>query len=282
MSELIQMRQRIKAIETIKKITHAMRLISMSAHSRLKMKHDTINLYKKSLSALFYKVSLSAPQWHNTVAQPPAKSPAALLVILIGSQKGLCGNFNTALFSRFQHIINEHTNYSINIIAIGKKATDYCENNYGPLVIQTHNQFSARSLFTTTQSIVHTIMHHYPAYTKVIIVHNVLHNFFHQKPYVTPLIPFDRNTGIENQAIEEYTWEQDPEDILNCLLDQYLHIQIQYALFQSLLAEHAARFISMDNATRNAEQLLDHSKLMYNKLRQTKITKELTELSSSF
>jgi F-type H+-transporting ATPase subunit gamma len=81
---------------------------------------------------------------------------------------------------------------------------------------------------------------------------------------------------------EQYTWEQNPSDILDDLALQYLTATMYRLLFQSLLAEQAARFISMDNATRNAKQLLEDTQLQYNKLRQAKITRELTELSASF
>ena len=101
MAQLIQMRQRIKAIETIKKITHAMRLISMSMHSRLRAKAPTLAEYQKEVTTMFQKVKLAAPQWKNSVMFPEAASESNPLIVLVASQKGLCGNFNSALFRAF-------------------------------------------------------------------------------------------------------------------------------------------------------------------------------------
>ena len=92
MAQLIQMRQRIKAIQTIKKITHAMRLISMSTHSRLRTKAPQIEQYQQEVATMFKKVQYAAPEWKNEFIHPETKNRP--LIILAGSQKGLCGNFN--------------------------------------------------------------------------------------------------------------------------------------------------------------------------------------------
>src|SRR5438477_12588314 len=103
MSQLIQMRNRIKTIETIKKITHAMRLISMSAHAHMKVQQEPLGFYLKTLSSLIAKVYQTAPRWKHERLMPKQKIKNSL-TIFIGSQKGLCGNFNTQLIK----VLNEH------------------------------------------------------------------------------------------------------------------------------------------------------------------------------
>ena len=95
------------------------------------------------------------------------------------------------------------------------------------------------------------------------------------------LLPIEQENTAEPLSKDDYLWEQSPNDLLDQLAYQTLEVQLHYLLFESLLAEHAARFISMDNATRNAQSLLEETQLQYNKLRQAKITKELTELVSN-
>ena len=102
MAQLIQMRQRIKAIQTIKKITHAMRLISMSMHSRLRNRAPILKTYQDEVSAMFGKVRFAAPEWKSALMHPQGDPESNPLVILIASQKGLCGNFNSSLFKAFQ------------------------------------------------------------------------------------------------------------------------------------------------------------------------------------
>jgi F-type H+-transporting ATPase subunit gamma len=279
MAELIQLRQRIKAIETIKKITHAMRLIAMSSHSRLKNKQEPFTVYINNLKILFGRIQQAAPHWINPIMHPDVQENTRSLVILIGSQKGLCGNFNTTLFHQFV----KNTAQRTDVIVIGKKAIDFISTrHYGP-IIAVYEKCSLQNLFAIAQSIMQEITQAQPIYTSVILHSNILQNFFTQKPHMTKIIPFVMPSSEENNTqVQEYLWEQSATTILDSLLQQYLETEIQYCLFQSLLAEQAARFISMDSSTRNAESLLDVSKLEYNKLRQAKITKELTELVSSF
>lgn len=284
MSQLVQMRQRIKAIETIKKITYAMRLISMSAHSRLKRRQDTIIRYIDTIEQLFGKIYTTHATWRSPILNPTATHNKQL-IILVGSQKGLCGNFNSNLSYFFEAHSNEYANQSYDMIIIGKKIIDATKKNTNANVIATYETFNMHNLFTIAQAIADTIINASPVYTQVTLFSNQLKGFFVQKPHATILVPFTpsaRATNTTPIATDDFIWEHEPTELLNHIANQYLEAQIQNLLFQSLYAEQAARFVSMDNATRNAENLLESTTLTYNKLRQAKITKELTELTSSF
>src|SRR5258708_37859253 len=104
MSKLIQMRNRIKTIETIKKITDVMRIISMSAHSRLKIKQEPLSEYLNTLKKLLAKVQQATPSWTHERLMPTTEQNNNALIVVIGSQKGLCGGFNTQV-SKF---LNEY------------------------------------------------------------------------------------------------------------------------------------------------------------------------------
>ena len=281
MSELVQMRQRIKAIETIQKITHAMRLIAMSAHSRLKRKETVLTHYIDTVNILFSKVSRLQQDWHNPIMNPK-NNHTKILVILVGSQKGLCGTFNTNLFAYFTQQMARHAESTFDSITIGKKAIDFLNRNHPHVqVINEHNNFNTRTIFAIAQSIADLITHASTPYSSVIMFSNELKSFFIQKPARTNLIPLITSSSNVAAPAEGYIWEHEPQLVLDTLAHHYLEAHIQHLLFNSLYAEQAARFLSMDNATRNAISLLDNSKMMYNKLRQEKITKELTELTGS-
>jgi F-type H+-transporting ATPase subunit gamma len=123
------------------------------------------------------------------------------------------------------------------------------------------------------------------SYTSVIVISNVLKGFFVQRPHITTLMPIDYehilNSITQHEQADDFIWEESLTSLHTAALKQYIEVQLNFQIFQSLLAEHAARFISMDNATRNAKNLLEKAQLDYNKLRQTKITRELTELAGS-
>lgn len=285
MSQLVQMRQRIKAIETIKKITYAMRLVSMSAHSRLKRKQDTIIRYIESIEQLFGKIYRVDARWQSPILNPIQTTNVKKLIILVGSQKGLCGNFNSNLLYFFESHNASQANQSFDIIIIGKKIADYIKKLKHTAIITTYDTFNLNNLFIIAQEISDTIITASPLYQEVILLSNQLKGFFVQKPQESRLIPFapsENATAMASIATDDFVWEHKPAELLDHVAQQYLEAQIQYLLFQSLYAEQAARFISMDNATRNADNLLESTRLTYNKLRQAKITKELTELTSSF
>ncbi len=296
MSKLIHMRHRIKAIETIKKITHAMRLISMSTHSRLKHQEEFLTTYNQTVTNLFAQVYAATPKWtHNLITPSDTK---ACLVVLVGSQKGLCGNFNTNLFKFFTDKLEDEKFSKISavvaamaqgpadrpmtMIGVGRKAVDFLHQLQGVEPLANYPEFNSRTLTTVAHAITSAITQAEQPYSSVLIVGNILKGFFTQKPTIHQLIPFEIPEDESTRKIPDYAWEQTPQELLDELLIWYIESRVQHALFQSLLAEHAARFISMDSATRNAENLLEAGKLEYNKARQAKITSELTELVGGF
>ena len=285
MAQLIQMRQRIKAIETIKKITHAMQLISMSMHSRLRNRAPLIENYQQEVERMFEKVQFAAPTWHNPIMHPNTVPESNPLVILVASQKGLCGNFNSSLLRKFEKQFPIEKLKNTALIAVGKYAVNYIEKLPINNIVSTFDDFSSVRLNLIAGRIVEEINTVKTPYSSVVIVANALKTFFVQHPQVTTVLPLSKELGAstaETMPKEPYSWEQNPSEILDDLALQYLTAKVYHLLFQSILAEQAARFISMDNSTRNAKQLLEDTQLLYNKLRQAKITRELTELSASF
>lgn len=281
MSELVAMRQRIKAIETIKKVTHAMRLISMSTHARLRARKGHLDDYKIALATTIASIKKDYTKWHHPVFEPTTKNEKPL-VIIIGSQKGLCGNFNHNLFSFVEKNLPT-TPFST--ILVGKKAVDNKKTHRGTVALE-FSDFSQSKLLSIAQRIADYIWHAQVPFSSVKLFYNFPKTFFLQKPQEVQLLPFDekyiQKISTVKEMKEEYRWEQEPEAILDFLAHKLIQSFIQDILFDSLIAEQAARFVAMDNSTRNAANLLDSMRLAYNKTRQAKITRELTDLVASF
>jgi len=303
MSKLIQMRNRIQTIETIRKVTDVMRIISMSAHSRLKVKQEPLSEYLNILKNLLAKVQRATPTWKHEQLMP-TENDRNPLIIIIGSQKGLCGGFNTQLSKILNDYISHNPSAHYRFSAVGKKPIEYLINNHPDKLVCSFPVITSRNFLTIAQELTDMIMTATPAYTSVVIISNVFKNFFTQKATITQLIPFDPTSSFAKASdsakatsdktadrqitadatppTEGYMWDETPSDILNKLAIQYIEAQFQHLIFQSLLSEHAARFLSMDNSTRNANTLLTDTKLEYNKIRQAKITTEITELTGNF
>lgn len=266
MTHLVAMRQRIKTVETIKKVTHAMRLISMSTHSRLRNKKEALDSYTAQIATLVetvYPYSNSKPLFQ--------KNSQRKLVILIGSQKSLCGNFNSSLFGFFKKA-EQTPDLSTDIIAVGKEAVHYClKNNNAP--INSYNNFSLSNFISIAREITEIILRPTGSsgYSSVSLYFNYPKSFFLQKPMHLLLLPI-KTPESKSITQEEYIWEHTAEEVVTYALELMIAAQLEKALFNSLLAEQAARFIAMDSATRNAEELIQEMKIEYNKLRQMQIT----------
>lgn len=270
------MRQRIKAVETIKKITHAMRLISMSSHSRLRQKKVQLELYKQAFQKLWSRMEsiMIQPQ------EATEKSAQYNLIILVGSQKGLCGTLNSSLFKFFE-INQPHITAHDHIIAIGKSAIDYCLSKK-ITTLESYNEFSASNFVALAQSIADIISANPNLYAQASVMSNYQKSFFVQKPRTTQIFPLTETAATKSKEIsEEFLFEQSPEELSTTIRHLMLVVTLQELFFEALLAEHAARFLSMDSSTRNADNLLIEMKLEYNKSRQAAITRELTELSTN-
>jgi len=182
MSELIHLRQRMKAIETIKKITHAMRLIAMSSHAQLKHQEPPLREYVNTTLNLFTKAQTSDPIWRHPLMHPEISPESKQLIILVGSQKGLCGNFNTAILHHYDYEMAALTNKPVDIIAVGKKAVDHIKHDKRVTLISNYEKFSIHNLFTIAQEIIDYIMHSGTNYSTIQVMSNIPVSFFYQKP----------------------------------------------------------------------------------------------------
>lgn len=300
MSQLIQMRQRIQAIETIKKVTHAMQLISMSLHTRLQKQTTSRELYCHNLLDML-QIASQAKKNNTSQMDNSIINSNKQLLIIIGAQKGLCGNFDAEILRFIDHNLNLKLDAvnSINpnltvyeIISIGSKKITQELRKRNLNIIQEYPGLKINSLAAISREIFTFIIKNQASYLAITSFSNKSETFFINKPISTEIYPvaIDLNsskhdkTKISRPDLSEidYIWDSPPQELYNYLLEQYLNYTVQSILFDSLLAEQAARFRSMDSANRNASELLEISYRDYNKLRQYKITKELIELSTAY
>ncbi len=278
MSQLIQLKQRIKAIQVIKKITHAMRLISMSSRVKMIKNAESLKRFRDEITPLLCSLEQFHPQLNEQ------KSYHKDIWILIASEKGLCGNFNTTIFAHFEHELAKINITDYNFIAVGKQAGDYLAKQ-GIKVIARYDKLSNSHLEKTANQLYEFLSYHKNSYQNVTCFYSRSKTFFIQEPCQYQLLPVQAEKSCSiNDVVDltDYHWIQDPADVIVCIFQSFLKLNVLFILSQSMIAEQSARFLSMDSSTRNAENLLKKMQLEYNKVRQAKITRELTELISSF
>lgn len=278
MSQLIHLKQRIKAIGSIRKIAQTMRLISMSSHSKLKKQSEAMQRFRNEIKPLLCALTPEAqktPQDHA----PKFKT----LYILFSAEKGLCGNFNTAMYAYFSRELTAEKLENCHIISVGKKTSLYLQQrNITPL--REFDKVLPNQLEKIAQDLYEQVFHIHKHYESVICLSSYPKTFFIQEPQSTTIFPIQQDPcDIRKETtLEDYEWLQDRKDVTRCMFHILLKTNILLILTNSMLSEQSARFLSMDNATRSAENLLKEMKLAFNKLRQAKITRELIELMSSF
>lgn len=277
MAELIHMRQRIKTVETIKKITHAMRLVSMSTHAKLGKQFHAINTYHNEITKILHLVQSICKK-----EEPLEQKRGGLhILIAIGAQKGLCGTFNSTITYELEQFCKKH-DQSLKIIAIGKKMVDFVDSKLPALKIYTFPHLSPLQAGAIAQNISEKIFSKHHMISKLSLLCMAHKNFFVQAPQIHQMLPISVKNGNPAIVSSDYLCEANATEMLESLTRQQVTSFIHKALIESLLAEQAARFVSMDSSTRNAEKILEATKLKYNKLRQAKITKELLELADTF
>jgi F-type H+-transporting ATPase subunit gamma len=280
MSELIHIKRRLKAVETTKKIAHAMQLIARSSHTRLKNQQVSFDQYITSLKKV-YAMLTSRTDVNPTTLLQPNSTAHRRLIILIGSQRGLCGSFNNMLiqlYNKYIESLSDHSN--LEVIVVGNKTIETLKSSLFPSSIRSFSLFTEQRISLIAQEITRHITSVHIPYGSVVIIGNRSKTFFAQKPEVTTLIPLSAQKN-QPESFAEYTLHAHQAETLNDFIPMVIEGFITASLFESLFAEQAARFISMDFATRNAQKLLTEMKLQYNKLRQARITQELIELGST-
>ncbi len=281
MSLVMLLRQRIKTVETIQKTTHAMRLTSRSTHAVLNKKKHSLETYRRELDRILRIVKKDIASDQPVAAQGPERD----LVVVVGSQKGLCGGFNTRLYKYF---VQEHpkTNQEP-VVAVGKKIAENLAGEYK--LLYAFNAFNPNNFFVVTNELFQHVVG--PAnYDRVVIYSSYPQSFFVQRPMATTIdipkkaapdfVPEPINACEPVETRSGYQYDEPPAIILQQLENLYMKVHLEEVLFESLIAEHAARFISMDSSTNNAEKILVDMRRDYNKVRQASITRELMDLMS--
>jgi F-type H+-transporting ATPase subunit gamma len=287
MATLRDIKRRISAVASTAKITQAMKMVSSA---KLKRAQDAIlnarpysNLLK---SNLYYLIDSIGDNYSHPLLEKREKVNNILLM-LITSDRGLCGSFNSNLI-RFttkyiqSDIFRDYPQSNLKAIRIGKRGIAGFKGD-GIEFLKNVSGISGRIDFGIIEEVAKLVINGYLSkdFDRVLIFFNEFKNVLTQVPKVIELLPFD--TGSEKTVKDSkfrvnYIFEPDPKSILDSLIPKYVENQILRIMLESNAAEHAARRLAMENATNNAHDLIQQLELIFNKERQASITKEMLEI----
>ena len=276
MAALKEVRQRIKAVKGIGQVTKAMKLVASVKLRRVQDKVVQIRPYTETLYEIATR--LAAVRGDGEAAHPLlVEGPAgAEVVVVIGSDRGLCGSFNMALF---RHVVAQLRGTDANLVLVGRKAREFFARQ--PFnVVKTYERLGFPMTWAEADQIGRDTVTLY-TFMKLSRIRLAYQRFLSpgvSKPSMIPWLPFTRAASAAPAA--DLRCEPSAEAVLDLVLPRALIAQLQQALLESQASEQGARMVAMDNATTNSSQLASDLNLLANKLRQSGITKELLEITT--
>lgn len=277
MANLKEIRNRITSIGSTMQITSAMKMVSAA---KLKKAQDAITAmrpYSSKLTELLQNLSATLDADAGG-AYSNQREVSKALIVVVTSNRGLCGGFNSSIIKEtIKNIEENYSDISVDLLTIGKKGNDILSKTYN--VIENNNGVYDDLSFDNVAVIAENLMSLFVDgnYDKIEIIYNRFKNAATQIPQVEQFLPIKPVEGDVNTN-SDYIFEPGKEEIVLELIPKSLKTQLYKAIRDSFAAEHGARMTAMHKATDNATDLRDELLLTYNKARQAAITNEILEI----
>ena len=292
MPSLKDIKNQINSVGSTKKITSAMKMVAASKLRRSQEKAEAARPYSSRLEEMLSSLASSGTSGEGVIRLLTGSGKdERYLVVPITADRGLCGGFNSSINRDTTKFVKslEAEGKTVNLITVGKKSRDFFKRIMKDKVIESFADLgSSGAGYDKALEISNKLQKLFfdDQFDKCIIVYNKFKSAISQEVTHQQLIPLnisENEKSKENLKLKDssiYTYEPDEETILQDLLPKNVSIQIFKVLLESNAGEQGARMAAMDNATRNAGEMIDSLTLVYNRTRQAFITKELIEIIS--
>ncbi len=286
MSTLKQLRLRISGIKSTEKITKAMKMVSASKLSRAQEAKDHMKPYADKMYNTVAHLANSVSK-ENSLASlliGNGKDDTHLLVV-ISSDKGLCGNFNSSIVKAVSQHINSSNpdDKKYKILCLGRKAYDQLKSRYAANIIEVSPGFNKASYDEAYKLSTKLIdLFNNNEFDSCTFIYTEFKNAMKQNACIRKVIPLNEELSNHiNTEAHLYEYEPNEDFILSHILPLNLAVQIYYMTLEAIASEHGARMTAMDSASKNAKEMIGKLTLLYNRTRQAAITRELIEIISS-
>jgi len=287
MPSLDDLKKRIKSVKSTQKITKAMKMVAAAKLKKAQENAEKGRPYSQKLQNIILNLTKSISEGSNAPKLLVGNGKDKVyLCVVITADRGLCGGFNSNICklakNHFKNILNEGK--ELKIITVGSKGHDQIKTEYGDYIIYKKSFKDKKQIaFKEANEIGKKIIELYEQeqFDKCIIFYNNFKNVITQIPQAEQIIPtYLKEDDKTKDKIFLYEFEPDEDEILEDLLPKNVSIQILKAFLENAASEQGSRMTAMDNATRNAGDLVDKLTINYNRSRQASITKELIEIIS--
>lgn len=283
MATLRDIKIRIKAVQNTQKITKAMKMVSASKLRKVQNRMLDLRPYADKMRGVLMSLAKGADRESHPLLAFRARKTVE--VVVITSDRGLCGAFNTNILKASQKFIDKHTKdgFQVSISTVGKKARDYFKRR-GVATRNSWTGISGNVRFSNAQEIAKDVKDNFINETidEVTVVYNAFKSMATQTVTVAHLLPLspeeEGKEGAASGASVDFIYEPSVEAIFDELIPRNIDIQIYRALLESSAAEEAARMSAMENATKSCNEMVGALTLKFNKARQASITGELMDI----
>ena len=286
MPSLDDLKKRITSVKSTQKITKAMKMVAAAKLKRAQDSAEKGRPYSEKMNNVILNLSGGISDKENApkLLSGTGKEQIHLCVVLT-SDRGLCGGFNSNIIKKAKSYFNKLSNEGKNlkIITVGSKGNDQLKRVYGDKIIENISfKNSKNANYFDAEKVGKLIIEKFEKeeFDICTIFYNQFKNVITQIPQSQQIIPLNTESDDESESDESYEFEPDEDEILNNLLPKNISTQLFKAMLENSASEQGSRMSAMDNATRNAGEMVDKLTIEYNRSRQAAITKELIEIIS--
>ena len=285
MASLDDLKKRIASVKSTQKITKAMKMVAAAKLRRAQESAERGRPYSEKMNNIILNLSNGISDKENAPKLLSGTGENKIhLCVVMTSDRGLCGGFNSNIIKKaksyFSKILDEGK--QLKIITVGSKGNDQLKRVYGDKIIENISfKESKNANYFDADKVGRIIIEKFEAgeFDICTIFYNQFKNVITQLPQAQQIIPLN-NEDEENNSVGSYEFEPDEDEILSNLLPKNISTQIFKAMLENSASEQGSRMSAMDNATRNAGEMVDKLTIEYNRSRQAAITKELIEIIS--
>jgi len=282
MATLRAVRNRIVSVGKIKKITRAQEIVALTRLRRMERTTLASRDYFQTIRGLLFDVAQNI----NFQSHPFLKKPRSIKtvgIVVIFSDKGLCGNFNANVNSKFKAFVSNFKNKKIKVVIIGKKGVRYLKQTSALEVLGAHpaqdKETPDKGVFDIAGLLSESFLS--GKIDKIFLLYNKFRRHLLGEVNILPLLPFvleEEQAKKSRPYQRNYIYEPNPYEIFEGLVREYIANQIQQGLVESRSAEEISRMLAMKSAGENADEMITKLKIAYHKTRQAQITRELSEV----
>ena len=286
MPSLKDLRNRISSVKSTKKITSAMKMVAAAKLKRAQDNAEKTRPYARKMSEIVNSLVENNKSKEFKFSEKKTKKNRNILLIVCSADRGLCGGFNGSII-KFSKKLSEKIiddGGQVSYIFVGKKAYQSLQRFCGESILDFFSDIANPSIkFELASSIRDKILELFlnDSMDECYLIYTEFKSAISQTVQSLKLLPLNAlETNDKNSSNKSYDFEPSEEEILNEIIPKNIAIQIHTALLENLASEQGSRMTAMDNATRNANDMIDNLTLFYNRSRQALITKELIEIIS--